>query len=291
MSNQAPNPANPAVTLETPDKKPVQANPATGNRNLSLDGDGKMLPAVPQAATVPSFLVGKGNVGLSQARPEDIIHPRIVATQSNAKLVTNSRGDIPPGVLYHTGRKAVICPARTKIMAIPVTFAKGFIHWASRDSKKGVLGRETDPNGPIAKRAAEQLLAKRDGKKFTTADETFVESHDWLFYLLDLDDMVVCSYQVGGLSESKRLIGSIAARNLPPCATVMQLSPDIRDNPNGAFFVVGTSFADYNRDEALFNRLYALAQRFEKGGFKVEEPLDDEAPGAGGSAPDSSEFS
>lgn len=250
------------------------------------------LPASPAGPTgrpagltkpeMPSFLQQfTQQEGIEGASSDDIILPRLVVMQSNSHDVQKSK--YAAGDIVVVSQNRVICPSKNSFDVHFVKWQKEFIHWSPRDSGQGMLGKETDENGEIAKKARAQLEEQRRTRIRPDSNtvDTYKESHMWLLFIAGLQEPFVLSLSGGNLKDSKSVLGVMMSKKCPARALKFSCTPTLREKPK-PFWVAEFRWDGFCADEALYGLMSDMYKSLSGKVFKADVDETPDAEPVGG---------
>lgn len=241
------------------------------------------LPApIPQnLSSVPAFLAGKSsNAGMEWVKATDLTFPRVLVLQPGSPPVKERKASL--GDIWHKNEGRVIAPfGQGGVKVTPIRVQQEFIHWASRDSNKGMLGKSTDPASDIAKRARTQRENIKKGIRVDQKKEdSYNESHTWLMWDHDNNAPFVISLSKGNIFESTSLLSSLATKQCDMQGVILALDTKEKTIPQQPSFYAFTFKQVGWCDEPTYTRLKKIADEMAGKEFGAPLEADDVDPHA-----------
>lgn len=244
-----------------------------------------------------------GNVDRS-----DLIVPRVKLLQAISPEVADFEA-AENGVFWHTVAEQSLGPV---LRVVPIVFTKSVALWAPRGDDRGILARSKDcihwdegyanmeytvkvkgnPN-PVTYKTmgtvAESRLADfgssvpGDPQSAPAASLTY----NFMFYLMDYPDLspAVVINTRSSLKAGKSLLSKIDLKPVDPFGQVYNMKSIDDGTAQEPFKNYAYESAGYVEDEALYNDLKALYERWKEADWKANEENDEaassSAPGDG----------
>ena len=256
------------------------------SKELAKTSDKPNLPAV------PDFVQPVEGGGLENARMQDFQVARLMLMQALSPLVVD--GDAVAGELRESVENQLIAGLVGKgkeatgetIEFIPCYHFLEWIHWAPRDSGKGMLARDIDPKGELAQSVARGEMV-RVGER-----EVFkvTEYHNFLCLLpsYSMEKPIVLSCSKTQIKKARQLLTMIRYRGptVPMFATKFTLTSvkeTKNDNTYWNYEFENDGWASeeqYKIGEGLFNM---ASQAYKERRIVVDAPTDSgDTDGGGG---------
>ncbi len=241
------------------------------------------LPAKQDAVpAMPAYLVGTtvdATVGMEWAKSTDFVFPRLKCLNGGEKMVKEGLANACD--MWHTVDKRVYCPRGSTITVYPVKVQREYLHWASRDSGKGLIEKSTDANSSIAKAARKQFedLVRRGVRVDVNKCDSFSENHAWLFVDAESMEPFVVNLTRGNIAESTTLLSKIAGKQTPMQAFKLRMLTFIKkprgnqpDYPAFDFKQVGWA------EKEVFDKLQKVAENLRSVVIASDKPDSEDAP-------------
>jgi hypothetical protein len=259
----------------------------------------------PAALTTPDFMKKYAGQGTEAISAHDVEVPRVKLLQALSPEVQN--GEHRPNTFYHTLAEENL---GAEVEVVPVYVDQSFILWRPRKSGGGMLARAADgihwdpPNATFevqldsgkrvtwrtAKTVQQSGLAAWGSEDPETSSSPpaatrMVNVVVMMTKRLDLGPAVV-TFQRSAIKVARKFVGKLKISTAPSYGQKFVMS-GVRDRntANQEFFNFSMKMAGFVEDEALFDNLRLIYERFRKMGLSIKDleqlQQDDIPAGAG----------
>lgn len=258
------------------------------------------LPAVKEAAGLPTFMQGGKKSSIGNIDASDLIIPRLKLIQKISPE-TETYNEAVPGEFWHTIAEQSL---GSELRIVPILCNKSVILWAPRGDERRILARSNDcihwntggnesfdvkpknatkqtwdTKGSVAESGLTEFGSSIDGDSNSTPAASL--TYNLMLYLIDRPDIspIMVINTRSSIKPGKDFLTKINMRDGKHYGQIFTMSAFLDGDSDEQFYNYRYSANGYVQDEELYKRLGEMSENFRSTtNWRVNEESEDEAP-------------